>query len=78
VAHIEIDAAGIGQKPSIPGRLIVSALVAIQHTSSLNAKDMVTQTMSDPCRRVLRAVLVNEQTIFGFQPKNAIQHITRS
>ncbi len=54
----------------------MSALVAIQDATALNAKDMVTQTMGNPCRRVLRAVLVNEQTIFGFKPKNAIQHVT--
>lgn len=77
MAHIEIDAAGIGQEASIPGRLIVSAMVAIQNTALLNAKDIVTQTMGNPCRRMLRAVLVNEQPIFGFKTKNAIQHVTR-
>ena len=78
VTHIEIDAAGIGQEAPISRRLIVSALVAIQNTALLNPENMITQTMGNPCRRVFRAVLVNEQTIFGFKTENSIQHVTHS
>ena len=44
---------------------------------TLNLKDVVADLVSEPGGRMLGAILMNEETVFGLQPKNAVQHGVR-
>src|SRR6476659_6354328 len=74
MAHVEIDPPGVHQKSAIPRRLVVPAMMQVQHALTLNLKDVVADLMSEPGGRMVGAILMNEKTVFGLQPENAVQH----
>ena len=39
MAHVEIDPPGVHQKPAIPWRLVVPAMMQVQHALTLNLED---------------------------------------
>src|SRR6185312_10089858 len=76
--HIKVDTPRIGEESPIAGRLIMPAMVQIQHTSPLDLEEMVTDLMGKPCRRMVRPILVDQESVFSLQTKDTIQHeITR-
>ena len=38
MAHVEIDAPGIGEKSAVPGRFIVPAMMQVEHAAPLDLK----------------------------------------
>ena len=70
--HVQIDSSGIGKESSIAGRLIMPAMVQIQHTSPLDLEQMVTNLMGKPCRRMVRSVLMDQEPVFSLQTKDTI------
>ena len=74
MAHVEIDPPSIHQKSAIPRRLVVPAMMQVEHALTLNLKDVVADLVSEPGGRMVGAILMNEETVFGLQPENAVQH----
>ena len=55
----------------------MSPMVQIQYTLTLDAKDVVADLVSKPGGGMIGAVLMNEETVFGLQAENAVQHDVR-
>jgi hypothetical protein len=47
-------------------------MMQIQHALTLNLEDMVADLVSEPGGRMVGAILMNEETVFGLQPENAV------
>jgi hypothetical protein len=47
-------------------------MVAIQHSLALNVENVVSELVSKPGGGMIGAILVNEETVFGLQPENAV------
>jgi hypothetical protein len=50
VPHVEIHPPGIREKASVPRRLIVSAMVQVEHPPMLGMKKVITDLVGKPCR----------------------------
>src|SRR5688572_20828031 len=74
MAHVQINPSGIAQESPIPRRLVMPAVMEIEHTLPLNPEHMVADLMREPGRRMVRAVLMDEESVLGFQSENAVQH----
>jgi hypothetical protein len=48
--HVEINPSGIRQETAVPRRLIVPAMMQIQHALPLNVEDMITDLVREPGR----------------------------
>ena len=76
MSHIEVHAPGIGEKSSVARRFIVSSVVQIEHTSTLDMKEMVSNLVSKPGGGMIRLVLIDQESVFGFKPENTVQHFS--
>lgn len=76
MSHVQIDPTGIGQKSTVAGWFVVSAMMQVQHAALLHLKDMIAETMGDPRGRVFGPILIDQEPVFGFQSKNLIQHFS--
>ena len=74
MAHVQINPSGIAQESPIPRRLVMPAVMEIEHTLPLNPEHMVADLMREPGRRMVRTVLMDEESVLGFQSENAVQH----
>lgn len=75
MSHIQVDPAAVRDKSPISRRLIMAAMVEIQHASTLNLEQMISDVMGKPGWGMVRPVLVDQEPILGFQTKNSMQHI---
>jgi hypothetical protein len=75
MSHIEIHAPSVGEKSSVARRFIVSSVVEVEHASSLNVKEMVSNLVGKPGRGMVRPVLIHQESVFGFESENTVQHL---
>ena len=73
--HVEVHTPGVREKSSVAGRFIVSSVVQIEHTSPLNVKEMVSNLVGKPGRRMIGPVLIHQESVFGFKSENTVQHL---
>lgn len=76
--HIEIDAAGIGQKPAVTRGLIMAAMVQIEDTTLLHMEQMIADFVGKPGRRMIGPLLIDQEPVFRFESEDAVQHLTLS
>src|SRR5690349_3892115 len=76
--HVEIDSSGVHQKAAVARRLVVAAMMQVEYPVTLRMKNMVADLVGKPGRRVVRAILMHEETVFGLQPKYPVQHGVRT
>jgi hypothetical protein len=74
MAHVQVDAARIGEEAAVPRRLIMTAVVQIKDTAPLNVKHLIANAMGKPGGGMFGAVLIDQQAIFSFEPKDPIEH----
>jgi len=65
MSHIEIHAPSVGEKSSVAGWFIVSSMVEIEHASPLHVKEMVSNLVGKPGGRMVRPVLIHQESVFG-------------
>src|SRR4029078_5363699 len=73
--HVEVHTPGVREKSSVAGWFIMSPVVQIQHTTPLNMKEMVANLMGKPGGRMIRLVLIHQESVFGFKSENTVQHL---
>jgi hypothetical protein len=73
--HVEVHAPGVGEKSSVAGGFIMSPVVQIKHAAPLNAKEMVSNFVGEPGRRMIGSVLIHQKSVFGFKPEYTVQHL---
>jgi hypothetical protein len=73
--HIQVDPPAVREKSPIPRRLIMAAMVEIQHSSTLNLEQMISDLMGKPGCRTIRSILVDQEPVLGLQTKNSMQHM---
>ena len=66
MSHIQVDPAAVRDKSPISRRLIMAAMVEIQHASTLNLEQMISDLMGKPGWGMVRPVLVDQEPILGF------------
>ena len=76
MSHVEVHASGVGEKPSVTGWLIVPTMVQIQHSTPLDMKEMVSDLVGKPGGRMVRLVLIYQESVFGFKSENTVQHLS--
>ena len=72
--HVEIHSAGIREKAPVPRRLVVPAMMQVQYASMLSVKNVVADLVGKPRRRMIGPILIDEESVLRFKPKDAIQH----
>lgn len=70
--HVQIDSSGIGEKSSIAGRLVMPPMVEVEDASSLNMEQLVTESMGEPDRRMVRMIFVNQESVFSLQAEDTV------
>ena len=75
MSHIEIHTSGVGEKSSVAGRFIMSPMVQIEYTSSLNMKEVISDLVSKPGGGMIRLILIHQEPVFGFKSENTVQHL---
>ncbi len=73
--HVKVHAPGIGEKSSVAGWFIVPPMVQIEHAAPLNVKEMVSNLVGKPGRRMIGPVLIHQESVFGFKSENTVQHL---
>jgi len=73
--HVEVHTPGVREKSSVAGGFIVSPVVQIEHTTPLNVKEMVANLVGEPGGGMIRLVLIHQESVFGFQSENTVQHL---
>src|SRR5689334_1008219 len=76
--HVQIDSSGVHQKAAVAGRLVVTTMMQIQYTVTLSMKDMVADLVGKRGGRVVGAILMHDETVFGLQPEDPVQHKVRT
>ena len=74
MAHVQIDAACVGEKSSVAGWLIMPAMVQIKDTAPLNVEHLIANAMGEPGGGMFRPVLIDQQAVLSFEPENPIEH----
>ena len=74
MSHVQINPAGIGQEAAVAGWFVVPAMMKIQHASLLHLEDMIPKSVGDPRWGMFGPILIDQESVFGFQSKNLIQH----
>ena len=74
--HVEVHAPGVREKSSVARRLIVSPVVQIEDAASLDVKEMVSNPVGKPGRGMVRPVFIHQESVFGFQSENTVQHLS--
>ena len=74
--HVEVHTPGVREKSSVAGGFIVSPVVQIEHASPLNVKEMVSNLVGKPGRGMIRPVLIHQESVFGFESENTVQHLS--
>jgi len=77
MAHIDVDAPGIRQKPPVAWRLIMPTMMEIKDTAASGMKNVIPDALRHPGRRMVRPILIDQETIFRFDSKNTIQHVSQ-
>ena len=75
MSHIEIHTPSVGEKSPVAGRFIVSSVMQVEHASSLNVKEMVSNLVGKPGGGMVRPVLIHQESVFGFESENTVQHL---
>ena len=76
MSHVEVHAPGVGEKSSVARRFIVSSVVQFQNASPLDVKEMVSNLVSKPGGGMIRLVLIDQESVFGFKSENTVQHFS--
>jgi hypothetical protein len=76
MSHVEVHAPGVGEKSSIARRFIVSPVMQIENASPLDVKKMVSDLVAKPGRGMVWAILIHQESVFGFESKNTVQHFS--
>jgi hypothetical protein len=76
MSHVEIHAPGVGEKPSVARRFIMSTVMQIKHTAPLDMKEMVSNLVGKPGGGMIRLVLIHQESVFGFKSENTVQHLS--
>jgi hypothetical protein len=66
MSHVEIHTPGVGEKSSVARRFIVSSVMQIENATPLDVKEMVSNLVGKPGRGMVRLVLVDQESVFGF------------
>jgi hypothetical protein len=66
MSHVEIHTPGVGEKSPVARRFIVSSVMQIENATSLDVKEMVPNLVGKPGRGMVRLVLVDQESVFGF------------
>ena len=74
--QVEIHTPGIGEKSSIAGWFIMAPMVQIQDATPLNVKEMVSNLVGKPGGGMVGLVFVHQESVFGFQSENTVQHLS--
>jgi hypothetical protein len=74
MAHVDVDTPGIRQKPPVAWWFIVPTMVKIEDPATGDMKDMITDALGYPGRRMVRPVLVDQEAVFRFEAEDTIQH----
>ncbi len=53
----------------------MAAMVEIQHSSTLNLEQMISDLMGKPGWGTIRSILVDQEPVLGLQTKNSMQHM---
>ena len=75
MSHVEVHTPGVGEKSSVTWWFIMSPVVQIQHTAPLNVEKMVANLVGKPGGRMIRLVLIHQESVFGFKSENTVQHL---
>ena len=73
--HVEVHTPGVGEKSSVAWRLIVPPVMQIEDAAPLNVKEMVSNLVGKPGRRMIGPVLIHQESVFGFKSENTVQHL---
>jgi hypothetical protein len=76
MSHIEVHAPGVREKSSIARRFIVSPVVKIEDASTLNVEEMVSNLVREPGRGMIGPLLIHQESVFGFESENTVQHLS--
>lgn len=74
MAHVQIDAARVGEESAVARRLIMAAVVQIKDTAPLNVEYLIANAMGEPGGGMFGLVLIDQQAIFSFEPEDPIEH----
>ena len=66
MSHVEIHTPGVGEKSSVARGFIVSSVMQIENATPLDVKEMVSNPVGKPGWGMVRLVLVNQESVFGF------------
>jgi hypothetical protein len=66
MSHVEIHTPGVGEKSSVARRFIVSSVMQIENATPLDVKEMVSNLVGKPGWGMVRLVLVDQESVFGF------------
>ena len=55
----------------------MSSVMYIEDPTLLDVKQVVSDLMGKPGGRMVRLLLVNQQSVFGFESKNTVQHLSQ-
>lgn len=75
MSHIQVDPPAVGEKSPVSRRLIMASMVHVEHPSTLNLEQMISQLMGKPGWGMVRPVLMDQESVLGLQTKNTIQHM---
>lgn len=75
MSHVKVHAPGVGEKSSIARRFIMSSVVQIENASPLNVKEMVSNLVGKPGGGMVRPVLIHQESVFGFESEDTVQHL---
>ena len=76
MSHVEVHAPGVREKSSIARRFIVSPVVQIEDAPTLNVKEMVSNLVREPGRGMIGPLLIHQESVFGFESENTVQHLS--
>jgi hypothetical protein len=66
MSHVEIHTPGVGEKSPVARRFIVSSVMQIENATPLDVKEMVSNLVGKPGGGMVRLVLVDQESVFGF------------
>ena len=74
MAHVQRDAARVGEESAVARRLIMAAVVQIKDTTPLNVEHLIANAMGEQGGGMFRPVLIDQQAILSFEPEDPIEH----
>jgi hypothetical protein len=76
--HVKVDSACVFDEPAVPRRFVMPPMMQIHDTVTLDLEKMVPNLVGEPGGGMVGAILMNEKTVLGLEPENAVQHGVRT